>query len=110
MQAPRQSTKRWPECSPRKDCPYSYALLLWHFPLAKPRLNGGQGHFILSYEGSHHLNLLSVCHTIASSSPHATFCFTVRLMLSRCVSRGIGYPSTIPHMVAQHFQKAQRCP
>src|SRR6266568_2767397 len=22
----------------------------------------------------------------------------------------IGYPSTIPHMVAYHFQKAQRCP
>src|SRR6266699_3584203 len=37
----------------------------------------------------HPLNLLPVCHTMASSSPKATFCFTACLMLSRCVSRGI---------------------
>src|SRR6266566_8806637 len=36
----------------------------------------------------HPLNLLPVCHTMASSSPKATFCFTACLMLSRCVSRG----------------------
>src|SRR6266567_8406310 len=38
----------------------------------------------------HPLNLLPVCHTMASSSPKATFCFTACLMLSRCVSRGNG--------------------
>src|SRR6266566_7643630 len=36
----------------------------------------------------HPLNLLPVCHTMASSSPKATSCFTACLMLSRGVSRG----------------------
>src|SRR5713226_9918151 len=88
MQAPRGPARPRSEDSPRKDCPYSYALLSLCFPLAKPRLNGCQEHSILSNEGSHHLNLLSVCHTMTSSSPKATSYFTVCLMISRCVSRG----------------------
>src|SRR5713226_1874282 len=90
MQAPRGSARPRSEDSPRKDCPYSYALLSLCFPLAKPRLNGCQEHSILSNEGSHHLNLLSVCHTMTSSSPKATSYFTVCLMSRYLVAYPVG--------------------
>src|SRR6266566_1110211 len=53
----------------------------------------------------HPLNLLPVCHTMASSSPKATFCFTACLMLSRCVSRGLHLLKRIPLLPAWHLAK-----